>query len=269
MLAAATPVEHVPRSLTARPPRRPAGRAFRRAEAAALARRSRRRSQPVPVLPRRAVHRRPARRPSTSRGSSGRSPPATWSGRPGRSSRRTCSAIRARESVRSRCSASVPASTTPWSSRRSPSADCSAIATERVLAPGRQLSCPETAPAGKAVALVGGGPASLACAGTLALEGVEAVIYERARLGGGLNTLGIAPYKMPRRGRPQRGRVRRVARRAPRTGVEVGEDTAGGPPARGVRRRVPRYRPGWRHSAAGAGRGRARASWGPPRLSSA
>lgn len=49
---------------------------------------------------------------------------------------------------------------------------------------------------GKRVALVGGGPASLACAGTLALEGHTAVIFEKRPLAGGLNTTGIAPYKL-------------------------------------------------------------------------
>ncbi len=70
------------------------------------------------------------------------------------------------------------------------------FAVERGLASGRPLLAPKPRREGR-VALVGGGPASLACAGTLALEGVEAVIYERGRLGGGLNTRGIAPYKMP------------------------------------------------------------------------
>lgn len=49
---------------------------------------------------------------------------------------------------------------------------------------------------GKKVALVGSGPASIAAAGWLALEGHKAVIFERKQTPGGLNTLGIAPYKM-------------------------------------------------------------------------
>ncbi len=47
------------------------------------------------------------------------------------------------------------------------------------------------------VALIGAGPASLACAGTLVLEGVQTIIYEKDDLPGGLNTTGVAPYKMP------------------------------------------------------------------------
>jgi glutamate synthase (NADPH/NADH) small chain len=54
---------------------------------------------------------------------------------------------------------------------------------------------PRAQRSGKSVGLVGAGPASLACAGTLAILGHDAVIYERGGLPGGLNTTGIAPYK--------------------------------------------------------------------------
>lgn len=47
----------------------------------------------------------------------------------------------------------------------------------------------------KKVALIGAGPASIAAAGLLALEGHKAVIFEKKSFPGGLNTLGIAPYK--------------------------------------------------------------------------
>ncbi|MBL8857791.1 MAG: FAD-dependent oxidoreductase [Planctomycetes bacterium] len=49
---------------------------------------------------------------------------------------------------------------------------------------------------GRSVGLIGAGPASLACAGTLALLGHRAVIYEKSAVPGGLNTSGVAPYKM-------------------------------------------------------------------------
>jgi glutamate synthase (NADPH/NADH) small chain len=49
---------------------------------------------------------------------------------------------------------------------------------------------------GKKVALVGAGPASIAAAGWLALAGHRSVIFERRTIPGGLNALGIAPYKM-------------------------------------------------------------------------
>ena len=68
-----------------------------------------------------------------------------------------------------------------------------ALADER--ASGRRLFSPASAN-GKRVALVGAGPASLACAAHLALAGVSASLYERDDLPGGLNTSAIAPYKM-------------------------------------------------------------------------
>ena len=46
------------------------------------------------------------------------------------------------------------------------------------------------------VALIGAGPASLACAGHLTLMGVKSIIYEKHDLPGGLNVTGIAPYKL-------------------------------------------------------------------------
>jgi dihydropyrimidine dehydrogenase (NAD+) subunit PreT len=48
----------------------------------------------------------------------------------------------------------------------------------------------------KKVACIGAGPASLAFAGYLALEGHQAVIFEKKPIAGGLNTTGIAPYKL-------------------------------------------------------------------------
>jgi glutamate synthase (NADPH/NADH) small chain len=50
--------------------------------------------------------------------------------------------------------------------------------------------------AGKRVACVGAGPASLAFAAALALEGHHATVYDRHALPGGLNTTGVAPYKL-------------------------------------------------------------------------
>lgn len=50
---------------------------------------------------------------------------------------------------------------------------------------------------GKRVALIGGGPASLACAAELRRRGIAADIYDARPLPGGLNTYGIAEYKLP------------------------------------------------------------------------
>jgi dihydropyrimidine dehydrogenase (NAD+) subunit PreT len=50
---------------------------------------------------------------------------------------------------------------------------------------------------GKSVALIGAGPASLACAAELRRHGIRATIYDARPLPGGLNTYGIAEYKLP------------------------------------------------------------------------
>jgi dihydropyrimidine dehydrogenase (NAD+) subunit PreT len=68
-------------------------------------------------------------------------------------------------------------------------------AVEKALEKDPQIFRPKPA-TGKRIALVGAGPASIAAAGWLALEGHAAAIYERKLLPGGLNSLGIAPYKM-------------------------------------------------------------------------
>lgn len=70
-------------------------------------------------------------------------------------------------------------------------------ATTEALAQDPALLSKTKAPStGKKIALVGGGPASIAAAGHLALDGHRAVIFEKKAIPGGLNTLGIAPYKL-------------------------------------------------------------------------
>lgn len=46
------------------------------------------------------------------------------------------------------------------------------------------------------VACIGGGPASLACAAELCRRGAQATVIERRELPGGLNTYGVAEYKL-------------------------------------------------------------------------
>jgi dihydropyrimidine dehydrogenase (NAD+) subunit PreT len=53
---------------------------------------------------------------------------------------------------------------------------------------------PET---GFSVALIGAGPASLACAAELRRHGISASVYDARPLPGGLNTYGVAEYKLP------------------------------------------------------------------------
>jgi dihydropyrimidine dehydrogenase (NAD+) subunit PreT len=72
------------------------------------------------------------------------------------------------------------------------------FATESLVRDGRAGALLSRAPAnGKRVACVGAGPASLACGAYLALEGFAVTVFEKRPLAGGLNTSGVAPYKMP------------------------------------------------------------------------
>jgi dihydropyrimidine dehydrogenase (NAD+) subunit PreT len=50
---------------------------------------------------------------------------------------------------------------------------------------------------GKSVGIVGSGPAGLSCATYLARLGYDVTIYERREMAGGLDTYGMAEYKMP------------------------------------------------------------------------
>ncbi len=71
------------------------------------------------------------------------------------------------------------------------------FATETSTAPGQKpLYVAKKNASPKKVACVGAGPASLAFAGAMALEGHTAVVLEKRDVAGGLNTTGIAPYKL-------------------------------------------------------------------------
>ncbi|MGE0119563.1 MAG: NAD(P)-dependent oxidoreductase [Dongiaceae bacterium] len=68
-------------------------------------------------------------------------------------------------------------------------------ATDHLLASGAQ-PFRRAAASGKRVAVVGGGPAGLACAHRLAMLGHETVVFEARDKLGGLNEYGVAAYKM-------------------------------------------------------------------------
>jgi dihydropyrimidine dehydrogenase (NAD+) subunit PreT len=71
------------------------------------------------------------------------------------------------------------------------------FAMDALHASGAPLPFSPAAATGKKVALIGGGPASLACAAELRKHGIAAVIFDARPLPGGLNTYGIAEYKLP------------------------------------------------------------------------
>ncbi len=82
------------------------------------------------------------------------------------------------------------------------------------------------APNGKCVGVVGSGPAGLSCATYLARLGYAVTIYERKPLAGGLDTYGMAEYKMTRS--VAAAEVAQVARLGVeiKTGVEIGQDVS-------------------------------------------
>ncbi len=69
-------------------------------------------------------------------------------------------------------------------------------ATDYAMEKGRQIYA-KGAFNGKSVGIVGSGPAGLSCATYLARLGYNVTVYERKPLAGGLDTYGMAEYKMP------------------------------------------------------------------------
>ena len=70
-------------------------------------------------------------------------------------------------------------------------------ATEYALVADRSLF-ERGASNGKSVGIIGSGPAGLSCAAYLARLGYEVTVYEKRELAGGLDTYGMAEYKMTR-----------------------------------------------------------------------
>lgn len=94
----------------------------------------------------------------------------------------------------------------------------------------RDLSEPlyvRKAPTKKRVACVGAGPASLAFAAYLAMEGHQATIFEKRPLPGGLNATGVAPYKLHADDALREVEWVLSLGAELKTGVEVGRDVTG------------------------------------------
>jgi glutamate synthase (NADPH/NADH) small chain len=96
-------------------------------------------------------------------------------------------------------------------------------ATDHAMEKGRQIY-EKGEPNGKSVAVIGSGPAGISCASYLARLGYEVTVYERKALAGGLDTYGMAEYKMPQK--VSLDEVEHVKKMGVefRTGVEVGKD---------------------------------------------
>ncbi len=68
-------------------------------------------------------------------------------------------------------------------------------ATDFAMAKDKQIFA-AAAPNGKSVGIIGAGPAGLSCAAYLARMGYEVTVYDKKQLPGGLDTYGMAEYKM-------------------------------------------------------------------------
>ncbi|MFO8156043.1 MAG: FAD-dependent oxidoreductase [Pseudomonadota bacterium] len=81
-------------------------------------------------------------------------------------------------------------------------------------------------PTGRKVAIIGAGPAGLACADVLARNGVQPVVFDRYEEIGGLLTFGIPEFKLEKSVVRQRREVLEGMGVEFRLGVEVGRDLA-------------------------------------------
>jgi glutamate synthase (NADPH/NADH) small chain len=77
---------------------------------------------------------------------------------------------------------------------------------------------------GKRIAIIGGGPAGLGCAAELAQLGHQVVVFEKKPAAGGLNTYGIAYYKMTPQASLEEVELVKSLGVEFRYGVEVGKD---------------------------------------------
>jgi glutamate synthase (NADPH/NADH) small chain len=99
-------------------------------------------------------------------------------------------------------------------------------ATDWLMEKGGKIFEPPVAPAVSRVAVVGAGPAGLSCAAELVRRGHHPVVFDAAPQAGGLNTYGVAEYKMtPAFALREVAWVRELGVEI-RTGVTVGKDVS-------------------------------------------
>ncbi|RNF83646.1 FAD-dependent oxidoreductase [Montanilutibacter psychrotolerans] len=95
---------------------------------------------------------------------------------------------------------------------------------DRALAEGWRPNLGKVRATGKRVAVVGAGPAGLACADRLARAGVQAVVFDRYEAIGGLLQFGIPSFKLDKSIMTMRREVLEGMGVQFRLGVEVGRD---------------------------------------------
>jgi glutamate synthase (NADPH/NADH) small chain len=94
--------------------------------------------------------------------------------------------------------------------------------TDEALRQGWQPDMSNVTPVGKRVAVVGAGPAGLACADILVRNGVQPVVFERQARIGGLLTFGIPPFKLEKEVVEKRREIMQNMGVEFRLGCEVG-----------------------------------------------
>ncbi|HEY3342723.1 MAG TPA: FAD-dependent oxidoreductase [Anaerolineae bacterium] len=79
-----------------------------------------------------------------------------------------------------------------------PSSRTELRSTDLSLPVGKNPTVSKSSPTGKRIAVIGAGPAGLTCAHDLALQGHEVVIFDAAKVAGGMLRLGVPEYRLPR-----------------------------------------------------------------------
>jgi glutamate synthase (NADPH/NADH) small chain len=98
--------------------------------------------------------------------------------------------------------------------------------TDEALRLGWKPDMTHVTPSGKRVAVIGAGPAGLACADILVRNGVTPLVYERHERIGGLLTFGIPPFKLEKEVIERRRALMQEMGVEFRLGVEVGRDVS-------------------------------------------
>ncbi len=99
-------------------------------------------------------------------------------------------------------------------------------ATDHVFDRGIEVLKPAAHKNGRKVAVLGAGPAGLGCAAELAQLGYDVTVFDKKPAGGGLNTYGIAYYKMPPEVSLEEVRMIERLGVSFRYGVEIGRDVS-------------------------------------------